>query len=141
MVIAPIQPSTFSPFTVSVFALVSTCSTLPRNTCSTFGFAAAADGDCGAGDCSVRVAGAGSVLAVSRHATESARVMPSAVAKNLRVIPAVYRDLQKLLKCRPAEGGHHVRLNGESRRSTGAPSVAHSVERECPCHRRSRAAH
>src|SRR5437879_4205125 len=36
MVIAPIQPGTFSPLTVSIRAFASTFSTVPRNVCSFF---------------------------------------------------------------------------------------------------------
>src|SRR5437879_3112579 len=38
MVIAPIQPGTFSPLTVSIRAFASTFSTVPRNVCSFFVF-------------------------------------------------------------------------------------------------------
>src|SRR5689334_18623938 len=91
MVIGDIQPSTFSPSTVSVLACGSTFSTLPRKTCSFF--SAEAAGAAGA----ACVLG-GSVFAGSWPQAVSVTANTAVAMMESRFIRAVYRESLDLLK-------------------------------------------
>src|SRR6476660_2376063 len=91
MVIADIQPSTFSPSTVSVLACGSTFSTLPRKTCSFLPAEAA-------GAAGAACVFGGSVLAGSCPHAVSMTANTAVAMMESRCIRAVYRESLDLLK-------------------------------------------
>src|SRR5215831_9492683 len=91
MVIADIQPSTFSPSTVSVLACGSTFSTLPLKTCSFFSAEAA-------GAAGAACVFGGSVFAGSWPQAAIVTTNTTVVMIESRFIPAVYRESLTLPK-------------------------------------------